>query len=90
MPGNVEVESEQNGVPKNSKGVQNSRAGRMPVRYGSHRDRFPRALGVARSFRREPPCAWRGLCDLRGQLAQPIPRDDGTCGHHALQGANGG
>jgi hypothetical protein len=47
MPGSLEVESEQNGVPKNSKGVQNSCAGRMPVRYGSHRDRFPRALGVA-------------------------------------------
>src|ERR1700722_1880783 len=40
------------------------RPGPMPVWQGFLRSRRARALGLARSFAREPARAWCGLCDL--------------------------
>ena len=58
----------------------------MPVRQGRLRDRRAGALGLARSFRREPSRAWRGLCDLCRKLAQAFPYHKRQDRDHALRG----
>ncbi len=45
----------------------------MPVRQGRIRDRRAGALGLARSFYREPSRARRGLCHICRELGQAFP-----------------
>ncbi len=68
----------------------NSRAGGMRLRRRTHRNRFSGALGLARSFRRQSTRAWRGLRDLRGQLAKSFPRNGRNDEDQALQGSDCG
>src|SRR3954447_22343736 len=58
----------------------------VPVRKSLHRDRYARALGLARSFGGEPARAWRGLRNLCRKLAQAFPHHQGQVRHHALRG----
>ncbi len=58
----------------------------MPVRQGPVRDRRAGALGLARPHRRQPPCAWRGLCDLCRQLEEALPHHAGRKRAVALRG----
>jgi hypothetical protein len=60
--------------------------GSMPVRRGPIRDRCARALGLARSFGREPAGARRGVCDLCRKLAQALSHHQGQHRDHALRG----
>ena len=74
-----------NGHGKSSTSSRNSHRP-MPVRQGRLRNRHPGALGLARSFGRLPPRAWRGLCHLCRQLAQAVSGDKGQGRHRALRG----
>jgi len=50
------------------------------LRRGPVRDRLSSALGLARSFQREPARAWRGLRHLCRELAQAVRFTKGAAG----------
>ncbi len=85
----LEVEHAQSAHWEDKNGDEHHRGSRMSLRKRTDGNRFPRLLGLARSFRCESERAWRCVRDLRGQLAKSLPDNGRQYEDHTFRRSDG-